>query len=63
MHSWTIVARYNGSEIVRRVGIVSGGELIAERRPSELGRNESLLDAFLENVGGAGATVEGLVGP
>jgi len=50
-------------ELCTRVGIVSGGELIAERRPSELGRNESLLDAFLENVGGAGATVEGLVGP
>jgi ABC-2 type transport system ATP-binding protein len=50
-------------ELCTRVGIVSGGELIAERRPSELGRNESLLDTFLENVGGAGTTVEGLVGP
>jgi len=49
-------------EVCSRVGIVSGGELIAERRPSELGANESLLDTFLENVGGPGATVEGLVG-
>jgi ABC-2 type transport system ATP-binding protein len=50
-------------EMCSRVGIVSGGELIAERRPRELGAGESLLDTFLENVSGAGATVEGLVGP
>ncbi|WP_227133006.1 ABC transporter ATP-binding protein [Halorubellus salinus] len=50
-------------EVCSRVGIVSGGELIAERRPSELGPNESLLDTFLENVGSATAEVQGLLGP
>ncbi|NHN43218.1 ABC transporter ATP-binding protein [Halorubellus sp. JP-L1] len=51
-------------ELCTRVGIVSGGELIAERRPREMGANESLLDAFVENVGGstASAAPEGLVG-
>ncbi|WP_323675967.1 ABC transporter ATP-binding protein [Halorubellus sp. PRR65] len=49
-------------EMCSRVGIVSGGELIAERRPSELGANESLLDTFLENVGSSTAEVQGLVG-
>ena len=49
-------------EVCSRVGIVSGGELIAERRPSELGPNESLLDTFLENVGSATAEVQGLIG-
>ena len=38
-------------EVCTRVGIVSGGRLIAERRPAELGEGESLLEAFVENVG------------
>jgi len=50
-------------EVCSRVGIVSGGELIADRRPAELGADETLLDTFLENVGGEAAEVEGLVGP
>jgi ABC-2 type transport system ATP-binding protein len=39
-------------EVCTRVGIVSEGELIAERDPAALGEGESLLDAFLSNVGG-----------
>jgi ABC-2 type transport system ATP-binding protein len=49
-------------EVCSRVGIVSGGELIAERRPSELGANESLLDTFLENVGSSTPEIQGLIG-
>jgi ABC-2 type transport system ATP-binding protein len=49
-------------EVCSRVGIVSGGELIAERRPSELGANESLLDTFLENVGSSTPEIQGLLG-
>jgi ABC-2 type transport system ATP-binding protein len=37
-------------EVCTRVGIVSGGRVIAERRPPEMDADESLLDAFLENV-------------
>ncbi|WP_267643615.1 ABC transporter ATP-binding protein [Haloarchaeobius amylolyticus] len=37
-------------EICSRVGIVYGGELIAERQPGELGEDESLLDTFMANV-------------
>ncbi len=37
-------------DICTRVGIVSGGELIAERDPRALDEGSSLLDAFLENV-------------
>jgi ABC-2 type transport system ATP-binding protein len=50
------------AEVCSRVGIVSGGELIAERRPDELDAGESLLDTFLENVGRSTAEVQGLVG-
>jgi ABC-2 type transport system ATP-binding protein len=51
------------AEVCSRVGIVSGGELITERVPSEMGADESLLDAFLENVGGdATPEIEGFVG-
>jgi ABC-2 type transport system ATP-binding protein len=39
-------------EVCTRVGIVSEGKLIAQRRPDELGAGESLLDTFLENVTG-----------
>jgi ABC-2 type transport system ATP-binding protein len=49
-------------EVCSRVGIVSGGELIAERRPSELGPSESLLDTFLENVGSSTPDIQGLLG-
>lgn len=34
-----------------RVGIVSEGELVATRRPAELGPDERLLDVFLDRVG------------
>ncbi|WP_135535144.1 ABC transporter ATP-binding protein [Halostella pelagica] len=37
-------------DICTRVGIVSGGELIAERDPRALDEGSSLLDAFLANV-------------
>jgi ABC-2 type transport system ATP-binding protein len=37
-------------DICTRVGIVSGGELIAERDPRALADDSSLLDTFLENV-------------
>ncbi|WP_323191275.1 ABC transporter ATP-binding protein [Halostella sp. PRR32] len=37
-------------DICTRVGIVSGGELIAERDPRALDDGSSLLDAFLANV-------------
>ncbi|MFQ3294876.1 MAG: ABC-2 type transport system ATP-binding protein [Natrialbaceae archaeon] len=47
-------------EICTRVGIVSEGRLVGERVPTELSRDESLLDTFLDSVGGsidaAGAT-------
>jgi len=48
-------------EICTRVGIVSEGRLVGERVPADLGREESLLDTFLDSVGGsieatAGAT-------
>jgi ABC-2 type transport system ATP-binding protein len=49
-------------EVCSRVGIVSGGELIAERRPSDLGPDESLLDTFLDNVASPTVNVEGLAG-
>jgi ABC-2 type transport system ATP-binding protein len=38
-------------EICTRVGIVNEGKLMADRRPDELAAGESLLDAFLSNVG------------
>jgi ABC-2 type transport system ATP-binding protein len=37
-------------EVCTRVGIVSGGRVIEERRPADLGPEESLLDEFLANV-------------
>ena len=39
-------------EICTRVGIVSEGRLVGERVPADLGREESLLDTFLDSVGG-----------
>jgi hypothetical protein len=33
------------------VGIVNEGRLMVDRRPDELAAGESLLDAFLSNVG------------
>jgi ABC-2 type transport system ATP-binding protein len=39
-------------ELCSRVGIVSAGELVATRRPADLDPGESLLDVFLEEVGG-----------
>jgi len=39
-------------EVCTRVGIVSEGKLIAERRPADLEAGESLLDTFLRNVTG-----------
>ena len=39
--------------ICTRVGFVSGGRLIAERSPADLGPDESLLDVFLDDVGSA----------
>jgi ABC-2 type transport system ATP-binding protein len=38
-------------EICTRVGIVNEGTLMADRRPDDLDAGESLLDAFLSNVG------------
>ncbi|WP_435362100.1 ABC transporter ATP-binding protein [Haloarchaeobius sp. DFWS5] len=38
-------------EICSRVGIVYGGELIAERQPGDLAGTDSLLDEFMANVG------------
>jgi len=40
-------------EICSRVGIVSEGRLVGEREPGALGRGESLLDTFLDSVGGS----------
>lgn len=44
------------AELCSRVGIVHGGDLVADVRPSELPADESLLDVFLDRVD---ATVEG----
>lgn len=41
--------------VCTRVGIVSDGELIAEREPSALAPDESLLDVFLSSVEGVEA--------
>ncbi|MFB6121398.1 MAG: ABC transporter ATP-binding protein [Halobacteriaceae archaeon] len=40
-------------EICDRVGVVTEGELIADRDPSALGPDESLLDLFLHDVEGS----------
>jgi ABC-2 type transport system ATP-binding protein len=45
-------------ELCSRVGIVNDGELVAERDPAALDDGESLLDAFLESVGGEVAPAE-----
>jgi ABC-2 type transport system ATP-binding protein len=43
-------------ELCSRVGIVADGRLAADRAPSDLGSEESLLDTFLDSVGdGSGA--------
>lgn len=39
-------------DICSRVGVLVDGELVAERRPADLGPDESLLDVFLADVGG-----------
>jgi ABC-2 type transport system ATP-binding protein len=44
-------------ELCSRVGVVSGGALVAERRPADLDVGESLLDVFLAHVD-ADATAE-----
>jgi ABC-2 type transport system ATP-binding protein len=38
-------------EVCSRVGVVAGGRLVTERRPTDLGAGESLLDVFLAEVG------------
>jgi ABC-2 type transport system ATP-binding protein len=40
-------------EICTRVGIVSEGQLVGERVPGDLEGGESLLDTFLDSVGGS----------
>ncbi|GGL59917.1 ABC transporter ATP-binding protein [Halocalculus aciditolerans] len=40
-------------DLCTRVGVLSGGELVATRRPSDLDEGESLLDLFLEDVDAA----------
>ncbi|MFB6218509.1 MAG: ABC transporter ATP-binding protein [Halobacteriaceae archaeon] len=39
-------------QLCTRVGVVDGGDLVADRRPADLAEGESLLDAFLGDVGG-----------
>jgi ABC-2 type transport system ATP-binding protein len=43
-------------DLCSRVGVVSGGELVAERRPADLAAGESLLDVFLAEVDADAAT-------
>jgi len=50
-------------EICTRVGIVSGGELIAERDPRALDGEDSLLDAFLANVDVPESSVDEALAP
>ncbi|SNZ04661.1 ABC-2 type transport system ATP-binding protein [Natronoarchaeum philippinense] len=38
-------------EICTRVGVVGDGRLVTERRPAEMDADESLLDAFVDEVG------------
>jgi len=42
------------AEMCTRVGVVDQGRLVADRCPSDLGDDETLLDAFLDSVDGAG---------
>jgi len=37
-------------EICTRVGVVADGKLVSEREPAEMGADESLLDAFVDEV-------------
>jgi len=39
-------------ELCTRVAVVDGGRVVTERRPADLGPDESLLEAFVETVGG-----------
>ncbi|GGL20932.1 ABC transporter ATP-binding protein [Halarchaeum grantii] len=50
------------AELCDRVGIVREGDLVATRRPAELGEGERLLDVFLREVGDGAASVDGPTG-
>ncbi|AEN05784.1 ABC transporter ATP-binding protein [Halolamina sp.] len=47
------------AELCSTVGIVSAGQLVAEVVPSELGSDETLLDAFMRHVETAGGEYDG----
>lgn len=47
------------AELCSTVGIVSAGQLVAEVVPSELGSDETLLDAFMRHVETAGREYDG----
>lgn len=60
-----VVSTHNvevAAELCTRVGIVSAGTLVAELVPSELGPDETLLDAFIEHVETESGTGEALDG-